>query len=58
LTQKNGNTFKIVLKRLFNKEKIMFQGLHSLQLTKLIQNALTKCKREKKKKSETNCFSL
>ena len=48
LTQKNCNTFKIALERLFNKEKIMSQGLHSLELTKLIQSALTKCKREKK----------
>jgi hypothetical protein len=42
LTQKNCNTFEIVLERLFNKEKIMSQGLHSLELTKLIQSALTK----------------
>jgi exonuclease III len=40
LTQKNY-TFKIALERLFNKEKILSQGLHSLELTKLIQNTLT-----------------
>jgi hypothetical protein len=41
LTQKNCNTFKIALKRLFNKEKIPSQGLHSHELTNLIQSALT-----------------
>jgi hypothetical protein len=56
LTQKKCNTFKITLKRLFNKEKIPPQGLHSHELTNLIQSALTKCKRAKNRKSETNCF--
>jgi hypothetical protein len=58
LTQKNCNTFKIALKRLFNKEKIPPQGLHSHELTNLIQSALTKCKRAKNRKSKTNCFSV
>jgi hypothetical protein len=58
LTQKNCNTFKIALKRLFNKEKIPSQGLHRQELTNLIQSALTKCKREKNRKSETNFFSV
>jgi hypothetical protein len=58
LTQKNCNTFKITLKRLFNKEKMPSQGLHSYELTNLIQSALTKCKRAKTRKSETNCFPV
>jgi hypothetical protein len=58
LTQKNGNTFKIALKRLFNKDKIPSQGLHSHELTNLIQSALTECKRAKNRKSETNCFPV
>jgi exonuclease III len=58
LTQKNCNTFKIALKRLFNKEKIPSQGLHSHELTNLIQSALTECKRAKNRKSETNCFPV
>jgi hypothetical protein len=41
------NTFKIALKRLFNKEKISPQGLHSHELTNLIQSALTELKRAK-----------
>jgi hypothetical protein len=56
LTQKNCNTFNIALKRLFNEEKIPSQGLHSHELTNLIQSALTECKRAKNRKSETNCF--
>jgi hypothetical protein len=58
LTQKNCNTFKIALKRLFNKEKIPSHGLHSHELTNLIQRALIECKREKNRKSETNCFPV
>jgi hypothetical protein len=58
LTQKNCNIFKIALERLFNKEKILSQGLRSLELTKLIQSALTKCKIAKYWKSETNCFPV
>jgi hypothetical protein len=56
LTQKNCNTFKIALKRLFNKKKISSQGLYSHELTNLIQSALTECKRAKNRKSETNYF--
>jgi hypothetical protein len=58
LTQKNCNTFKIALERLFNKDKILSQGLHSLELTNLIETALTECKRAKNRKYETNCFPV
>jgi hypothetical protein len=58
LTQRNCNTFKIELKRMFNKERIPSQGLHSHELINLIQSALTKCKRAKNRKSETNCFPV
>jgi hypothetical protein len=40
LTQKSCNTFKIALERLFNKDKILSEGLHSHELTNLIQSAL------------------
>ena len=49
-------TFKIVLERLFKEEKTQSEGFYSHELTYLIQRALSKCKREKNKKSETNCF--
>ena len=42
--------------RLSEKEKIPFHDLHSHELTHLIQITLAKCKREKLKKYETNCF--
>jgi hypothetical protein len=43
-----------VLERLFDKEKI-----HPfLEITKLMQSALTKCKREKNRKYETNFFMV
>jgi hypothetical protein len=45
-----------MLERLFKKEEISFHGLHSHGLTHLIQSALAECKREKIKRSETNCF--
>ena len=57
MTQKNCNTFNIVLNR-FSKEKILSQGLHSHELTNLIQSALTECKRAKNRKFETNCFPV
>ena len=56
LTPENCNTFKIMLERLFEKEGISFHGLHSHELTHLIQSALVECKRAKIKKSETNFF--
>jgi hypothetical protein len=56
LTPENCNTFKKTLERLFEKEEISFHGLHSHRLTHLIQSSLDECKREKIKKSETNCF--
>jgi hypothetical protein len=36
----------------------MSQGLHSHELTNLIQSALTECKRAKNRKSETSCFPV
>jgi hypothetical protein len=36
----------------------MPQGLHSHELTNLIQSTLTGCKRAKNRKSETNCFPV
>ena len=44
--------------RLFKEEEISFHGLHSHKLTLLIQIALAECKREKIKKSETNCLPV
>jgi hypothetical protein len=58
LTPKNCNTLKKMLERLLEKEEISFHGLHSHGLTHLIQSALAECKREKIKKSETNCFPV
>jgi hypothetical protein len=45
-----------MLKSLFNKDKILSQGLHSHELTNFIQSALIECKREKNRKSKTNWF--
>ena len=58
LTLENCNTFKMTLERLFEKEKIPIHGLHSHELTHLIQIVLVECKREKIKKFETNFFSV
>ncbi|WP_208081115.1 hypothetical protein, partial [Bacteroides uniformis] len=58
LTPENCNTFKRILERLFEKEEMSFHGLHSHELTHLIQSALIECKRAKIKKSETNCFMV
>ena len=58
LTPENCNTFKMTLERLFEKDKITIHILHSHELTHLIQCALTKCKRTKIKKSETNYFPV
>ena len=46
----------MTLESLFKKEKITIHSLYSHELTHLIQCALTKCKRTKIKKFETNCF--
>ena len=58
MTPGNCNTFKMMLERLFEKEKIKIHNLHIHELTHLIQCALAKCKREKIKKSETNRFPV
>ena len=58
MTQKNRNTFKIALEWIFKEEKTQSQGLHSYELTDLIQRALSECKRAKNKKSKTKCFPV
>ena len=37
---------------------LIYHGLRSHEVTYLIQSAFAECKREKIKKSETNCFSV
>ena len=56
LTQENCTIFKTMLERLIQKEKIGFQSFNSHELTNIIQRALEKCKREKNRKPESNCF--
>ena len=58
MNPENCNTFKITLERVFKKEEISFLGLHSHELTHLIQSALAECKREKIKKFKTNFFPV
>ena len=58
LTQENCNIFRKALERLCKREEILSQGLNNQQLTNLIQRALTKCKRAKNRKRETNCFPV
>jgi len=46
----------MMLESLFEKEKITIHGLHSHELTHLIQCTLAECKRAKLKKFKTNFF--
>ena len=54
LTQENCNVFRKALERLCKREEIPSQGLNNQQLT----NSVTKCKRAKNRKRETNCFPV
>ena len=56
MTKENYNVFRNTLERLCKREETLFEGLNNQQLTNLIQRALTKCKRAKNRKHETDCF--
>ena len=45
-----------MIERLIQKDKIGFKSFNNHELTNIIQSALEKCKREKNRKSESNCF--